>query len=96
MTLPELLACADALGIRLDLRLVVDAPEQTLTPAVREGLAMYKIPLMVKMARDRQWEVLRVQRWGDPADESAGIESVGGCPSPETLAALADSDDVDD
>ena len=46
MTLPELRACLDRLGVRLSVRLVVDAPVGVLTPEVKAALADHKPALL--------------------------------------------------
>jgi len=66
MTLPELIGCMDAIGVRLDLRLVVDAPAGTLTPEHRDVIRSHRGALLVHLAREAQWETLQPQRWGSP------------------------------
>ncbi|MGE3819863.1 MAG: hypothetical protein AB7I30_10525 [Isosphaeraceae bacterium] len=78
MTLPELLACTEALGIRLEVRLRVDATEGAITPAIRQALVTFRTPLLRHLARETEWEELRVQRWGGAGPEP-GIESAGPC-----------------
>jgi TubC N-terminal docking domain len=50
MTLPELNACLERLGVKLSLRLVVDAPAGALTPEVKAALATHKPALLALLA----------------------------------------------
>lgn len=74
MTLPELTEALDALGVRLSVRLVVDAPRGVLTPEIRDALAVHKPLLLLRLSREAQWETLCHERWG-PAigDPTPGI-----------------------
>jgi hypothetical protein len=46
MTLPELQACLERLGVKLSLRLVVDAPAGVVTADIRDALAAHKPRLL--------------------------------------------------
>jgi hypothetical protein len=53
MTLPELSACLESLGVKLSLsgdKLVVDAPANVVTPEVRTALAIHKPALLALLA----------------------------------------------
>lgn len=72
-TLPELTATLDALGVRLSLRLRVDAPRGVLTPELTAALAAHKPTLVARLAgvevepspaRGLPWDVLQHLRWG--------------------------------
>jgi hypothetical protein len=54
----------DALDVRLSLRLVIDAPFGELTPEMQSDLKTHKPMLLVRLAREAQWQALREQRWG--------------------------------
>ena len=49
MTLPELQSHLDRLGVRLSVRLVVDAPARAITPEVKEALATHKPALLARL-----------------------------------------------
>ncbi len=51
MTLPELQSCLDSLGVKLSLRLVIDAPAGVLTSEVVNSLKAHKPHLMAMLAR---------------------------------------------
>ena len=46
MTLPDLQTSLERLGVKLSLRLVVDAPAGAMTPEVKEALATHKSTLL--------------------------------------------------
>ena len=50
MNLPELQACLDRLGVRLSLRLVVDAPAGVMTRELKAALAAHKPRLLAQLA----------------------------------------------
>ena len=50
MTLPELQSCLDHLGVKLSLRLVVDAPAGVMTPEIKTALAAHKPRLLALLA----------------------------------------------
>lgn len=86
MTLRALVADLESVGVRLSLRIVVDAPAGSVTPEHLAALAEYKPAILMKLAREAQWESLRHQRWGG-ADDSPGLDvprivypSVGAAP----------------
>jgi len=64
MTLSELVETLEARGVKLSLRLVVDAPRGALTDVVKTALAAHKPALLARLGRDAQWEALATQRWG--------------------------------
>lgn len=76
MTAAELLAMLDSRGIRLSARLVVDAPGGTLTPELREALAVHKPLLLQRVVREMVWAELSTWRWGG-SDEAPGIDNPG-------------------
>jgi hypothetical protein len=49
MNLPDLIATLDAQGVRLSVRLVVDAPSGALSPELREALAAQKPALLARL-----------------------------------------------
>src|SRR5271166_6958992 len=75
MTLPELMDALEARGVKLSLRLVVDAPRGVVTDQIKTALAAHKPTLLARLGRDAQWEQLAAQRWGpalnDPTPEGA-------------------------
>ena len=64
MTYPALISALDSSGVRLGLRLTVDAPSGAITAEVRESLAEHKPLILSKLAREAQWEALKDLRWG--------------------------------
>ena len=50
MTLPELQSCLNSLGIKLSLRLVVDAPAGVMTTELRGALATHKPRLLALLS----------------------------------------------
>jgi hypothetical protein len=79
MTFPELQSCLDRLGVKLSIRLVVDAPAGAMTPEVKDALATHKPTLLALLAIGSplvhpDWERLSRERWG-PAigDPTPGI-----------------------
>lgn len=83
MNLPELLADLESRGVKLSVRLVVDAPNGALTAEHKAALAEYKSPLLVTLAKEHQWNELAPQRWG-PALGSKENTSSPCDPQPET------------
>lgn len=75
MTLHDLMHALDARGVKLSLRLVVDAPRGAVTDDLRTALDAHKPHLLARLGRDAQWEILAAQRWGPalndppPADD---------------------------
>jgi hypothetical protein len=69
MTLPELDAELAASGVRLSLRLVVDAPRGALDETLRTALAELKPMLVHRLAREALWAELADWRWGPRADD---------------------------
>ena len=68
MTLPELMDALEARGVKLSLRLVVDAPRGVVTDQIKTALAAHKPALLARLGRDAQWEALAAQRWGPARD----------------------------
>jgi TubC N-terminal docking domain len=68
MTLPDLVNALEAKGVRLSLRLVVDAPRGVMTDQIKTALAAHKPTLLARLGRDAQWEHLAAQRWGPARD----------------------------
>src|SRR6516165_3448036 len=64
MTLPEVIAALDDRGVKLSLRLVVDAPRGAMTDELRRALAEHKPSLLARLGRAAQWEYLSTLRWG--------------------------------
>jgi hypothetical protein len=64
MTLLELCSRMDSLGVRLSIRLAVDAPRGVLTPELVDALTEHKALLLTRLAREAQWVALSTQRWG--------------------------------
>ena len=50
MTLSELMDALDVRGIRLAVRLVVDAPSGSITPEIRRSLADHKSAIITRLA----------------------------------------------
>jgi hypothetical protein len=96
MTLAILIATLDARGVRLSVRLVVDAPRGVLTPEIKAALADHKSLLLLRLAREDQWEALRDERWGQGiCDPTPGIDYPGRPRNPDTCArAKAATDSV--
>jgi hypothetical protein len=74
MTLHELMHELDSRGVKLSLRLVVDAPRGKVDDQLRTALATYKPHLLARLGRDAQWEVLAAQRWGPALDEREPVD----------------------
>jgi hypothetical protein len=77
MTLDDLTATLDTLGVRLSARLVVDAPYGVLTPEIKSALSAHKPALLARLAAggdeaDVQsrpsWDELSRWRWGPAID----------------------------
>lgn len=64
MTLADLVTAVEASGIRLSLRLVVDAPAGIVGPEIRDALRQHKPHLLVRLASEAQWQASRATRWG--------------------------------
>ncbi len=85
LDLPGLLATLETLGIRLSLRLVIDAPRGVLTNDLKAALAAHKPLLVARLAAaDIQaprpealpWDILAALRWGTtPAPASSSQAS---------------------
>jgi hypothetical protein len=79
MTLPELKSWLDGLGVKLSLRLRVDAPAGVITPEVKAELERHKPSLLARLGKEAEWEHLSVQRWGpalnDPIPEADVADS---------------------
>ena len=70
MNLPELVEALEARGVKLSLRLVVDAPRGVLTDQIKTALAAHKPALLARLGRVAQWEQLATQRWGPALNDS--------------------------
>jgi hypothetical protein len=64
MTYPELLDAINVHNIKLELKLVIDAPSGVITDELRCALTEHKPHLLAKLGRDAQWGALSQQRWG--------------------------------
>lgn len=85
-SLSELVAALDGLGVRLSIRLVIDAPAGAITPNLRDALAEHKPALLVALAREAQWEAVRGERRGPAVgDPTPGIviKTPSARPTPE-------------
>jgi hypothetical protein len=80
---PELLHACEVLGVRLAVRLVVDAPGGMLTPEHKAALRAHRALLLVHLARSEQWAELSRWRWGaaigDPARGSSSARGHDAC-----------------
>jgi hypothetical protein len=83
MNLPELVEALEARGVKLSLRLVVDAPRGTLTDDIKAALAAHKPALSARLGREAQWDELSKQRWGPALHEPEAPEDG---PDPYALA----------
>ena len=89
MTLPELVETLKVRGVKLSLRLVVDAPRGVMTDEIKAALVAHRGALLARLGRDAQWEQLAAQRWGpalsdpthvtvlDPGSAGEGPANVG-------------------
>jgi hypothetical protein len=68
VTLPELTATLDALGIYLSARLVVDAPAGALSPDLRDALTAYKPQLLEQVALEMARPEMPNRRGPDVSD----------------------------
>src|SRR5512135_2087735 len=96
MTLPDLIAILDALGVRLSARLVVDALSGALTPELRDALADHKALVLERVVREMVWAELSTLRRGPAArDPTPGI--INDWPAQESSRATSDAaaDDPD-
>jgi tubulysin polyketide synthase-like protein len=79
MTLSELVETLDVRGVKLTLRLVVDAPRGALTDQIKSALAAHKPSLLARLGKEAEWEHLSAQRWGpalnDPIPETDVADS---------------------
>ena len=73
MNLPELVEALEARGVKLSLRLVVDAPRGVMTDQIKAALAVHKPALLARLGRDALWEHLAAQRWGTAASDELSI-----------------------
>ena len=64
MTLSELVETLDVRGVKLSLRLMVDAPRGALTDQIKSALAAHKPSLLARLGKQAEWEHLSAQRWG--------------------------------
>jgi hypothetical protein len=71
MTLHELTHALADRGVKVSIRLVVDAPRGAVTDELRAGLTAHKLHLLARLGREAQWEALGPK---------------GICPSPLTRA----------
>jgi len=78
VTLHDLKLALNARGVRLTLRLKVDAPRGALTDELRAALAVHKPHILAALGRAAQWEALEPK--GDPS------EPAGEGPDPYALA----------
>jgi len=62
--LPTLMRSLEAKGVRLSLRLVVDAPAGAVDDETRAALAEHKPIILARLGRDALWDSLKDQRWG--------------------------------
>ena len=81
MTLPALQSWMDCLGVRLSLRLVVDAPAGVMTEEVMAALAAHKPRLLAMLGGESpapwpprpaelaRWPIAWRERWGRLANE---------------------------
>src|SRR5947208_300012 len=93
MSLPNMLATLDTLGINLSVRLVVDAPAGVVTPEIRDALSAYKVLLLERVVREMRWAELSLLRWGPAVgDPEPGIVNnrPGAAPTPAALEVVAD------
>lgn len=76
MSLPELAGILAERGIKLSLRLVIDAPSGAITTDVGDALEEHKTRIMAALANERRWSDLKVQRWAEPgtAEDDAEYE----------------------
>lgn len=72
MSFWELLAELQAHDVRVGLHLDVDMPADTPGEVV-EALREYKPTLLMKLAREAQWDVVNKQHWGG-GDDTPGID----------------------
>ncbi len=73
MTLPDLMNALEAKGVKLSLRLVVDAPRGVMTDQIKTALVAHKPALLARLGRDAQWEHLATQRWGPAASDELSV-----------------------
>src|SRR5262245_18373399 len=64
MTLPEVIAALDDRGVKLSLRLVVDAPRGAKTDELLRALTEHKPSLLARLGRAAEWAYLSTLRWG--------------------------------
>lgn len=77
MTYPELLDAISTHGIKLGLRLVVDAPAGVITDELRAALKEHKPHLLAKLGRDAQWEALQPKGdLSEPPDDSPDLYAI--------------------
>ena len=70
MTLPELVETLKVRGVKLSLRLVVDAPRGVMTDEIKAALVAHRGALLARLGRDAQWEQLAAQRLGTGPERS--------------------------
>lgn len=71
MNLTELVRALDEAGVRLSLRLVVDAPAGALDGRLRGGIAEHRARLIERLGREASWTELERGRWGPALDAAA-------------------------
>jgi hypothetical protein len=84
MTLPDVIAAVDGRGVKLSLRLVVDAPRGAMTDELRRALADHKPSLLARLGREAEWEYLSTLRWGPALSDQP--EDLEDGPYPYALA----------
>ena len=84
MNLPDLMNALEARGVRLSLRLVVDAPRGAMTDQIKSALVAHKATLVARLGRDAQWQSLAALRWGPAID--AQVERAENGPDPYAKA----------
>jgi hypothetical protein len=84
MTLPDLQACLDRLGVRLSLRLVVDAPAGVMTPEILAALVAHKPRLLALLTGVDD----RADPTGPPVSEPIRSAGPPGLSDSEAVAAI--------
>lgn len=64
MTASDLYRHLEAHGVRLGLRLQIDAPEGAITPEVKEAFVKHKPLVAARVANRLRWDELKTWQWG--------------------------------
>ncbi len=95
MTLYELVETLDVRGVKLSLRLRVNAPAGVITPEIKAELARHKPSLLARLGKEAEWEHLSAQRWGPALSDPTHVIGRPLSQDPDRLKAALEGDSTD-